>query len=52
MTEKDEAAPAPDSLFGRFKELARKLVSVPKAEVDAKERALKRKKARKKRHSA
>jgi hypothetical protein len=52
MSEKNGSAPNPDSPFGKFKELTCKLVSVPKAEIDARERAAKRKKASKKRRSA
>jgi hypothetical protein len=44
---KPEATP-----FERFKELTRKLVSVPKKEVDAKESTYQRQKARKKRKSS
>jgi hypothetical protein len=40
------------SPFAHFTELARKLVNVPKKEVDQKEAAYQRKKARKKRRSA
>jgi hypothetical protein len=38
--------------FDRFKELTRKLVSVPKKEVDRKEAAYQRRKAKRKRQSA
>jgi hypothetical protein len=38
----------PEAPFDRFKELTRKLASVPKKEVDKKEAAYQRKKARKK----
>ena len=38
--------------FGRFKELTRKLVSVPKKEVDKKDAAYQRRKAKRKRQSA
>ena len=48
----DQGKQQPADAFGRFKELTRKLVSVPKTEVDAKEAAYQRKKARKKRKSA
>lgn len=51
MSENNGTAPQPDSPFGKFKELTRKLVSVPKAEIDAKERAYQRQKAREKRRS-
>lgn len=52
MSDKDGKRPAPGSPFGKFEELMRKLVSVPAEEVDAKERAYRRKKVRKKRRSA
>lgn len=52
MSEKNGTGPKPSSPFGKFKELTRKLVSVPKEEVDAKDRAAKRKKASKKRRTA
>jgi hypothetical protein len=51
MTEKKANAPVSDSPFERFKELTRKIVSVPKTEIDERQRAAKRKKARKKRRS-
>lgn len=42
----------PADAFAAFKNLARKLVNVPKKEVDAKESAYQRRKARKKRKSS
>ena len=42
----------PADPFANFKDLTRKLVNVPKSEVDKKESACQRKKARKKRKSA
>jgi len=38
--------------FGRFKEMTRKLVSVPKKEVDRKQADYQRRKAKRKRQSA
>lgn len=51
MSDKNANAPASNFPFEKFKELTRKIVSVPKAEVDAREREAKKKKARKKRRS-
>ena len=44
----NEKPPADQTPFEKFRDLARKLVSVPKAEVVAKEKAAKRKKLGKK----
>jgi hypothetical protein len=41
-----------ETAFDRFKELARKLVRVPKKEVDRKEAAYQRRKEKRKRQSA
>jgi len=50
---RDNAKPTKEATpFDRFKELARKLASVPKKEVDAKEAAYQRRRALKKRRSA
>jgi hypothetical protein len=51
MTTNGKPHPEPQANhpFNRFKELTRKLVAVPKKELDAKEAAYQRKKKRKKR---
>jgi hypothetical protein len=52
MTQENNEPPKPPDAFTRFKDLTGKLVTVPKKEVDAKEAADQRKKARKKRRPA
>ena len=47
MSKQNGTLPRTDTPFDRFRELARKLVAVPKAEADAKEAAYQRKKAKK-----
>ena len=49
MKEQDAPQPVP---FDRFKDLTRRLVSVPKKEVDKKEAAWQKKRAAKKRRAA
>jgi hypothetical protein len=44
MKSHTEAYPEPDTPFDAFKELARKIVSVPKKEADEKEKEYQRKK--------
>ena len=50
MTETNGTANGRPTPFDQFKELTRKLVRVPKAEVDKKEAACQRKKAHRKAH--
>ena len=48
MSENNGTAPGRPTPFDQFKELTRKLVRVPKKEVDAKEAAYQRSKAKRK----
>jgi hypothetical protein len=52
MSEKNGTAHGRPTPFDQFKELTRKLVRVPKKEVDAKEAAYQRKKAKRRKKSA